>query len=69
MGTLTKDGFTKTVQEDIEWLKKQPRTLERDHILLILERVPCLYYDKIPNGFERWVDTMRCDHANRYNLR
>ncbi len=28
--------YRKLVQEDIDWLNTMPRTLERDHILLIL---------------------------------
>lgn len=31
------ETYRKLVAEDIEWLKTVPRTLERDHVLLILE--------------------------------
>jgi hypothetical protein len=31
-------AYAKLVQGDIDWLMEQPRTLEREHIRLILER-------------------------------
>lgn len=34
---VTAETYRKLVTEDIEWLKTVPRTLERDHVLLILE--------------------------------
>lgn len=37
-GKLTRWAYRKLIEEDIAWLKEQPRTLERDHIVLILER-------------------------------
>jgi len=30
--TLNKEAFQKLVDEDIDWLRKQPRTLEREHV-------------------------------------
>lgn len=30
--------YRKLVQEDLEWIKTVPRTLERDHVIQILER-------------------------------
>jgi len=35
--TLNADAYRKLVREDIEWLLRQPQTLERDHIQQILE--------------------------------
>lgn len=35
---LNREAYEKLVKEDIEWLRQQPRTLERDHILVILEK-------------------------------
>jgi hypothetical protein len=34
---MNSEAYRKLVQEDIDWLLTMPRTLERDHILLILE--------------------------------
>ena len=34
--TLNKAAYKQLIDEDIEWLKKQPRSLERDHIEVIL---------------------------------
>lgn len=35
--TLNKSAYTKLIEEDIEWLLKQPRTLEREHIVAVLK--------------------------------
>ena len=48
MNTLTKEAYEKLVAEDIEWLDKQPRSLEREHIALILKDSPRLYYEIEP---------------------
>lgn len=37
--TLNREAFEKLIDEDIEWLKQQTRTLERDHIETCLEWV------------------------------
>ena len=42
---LTKSAFAQLLREDIDWLNKQPRTLEREHIEQILNSVLELYYD------------------------
>jgi hypothetical protein len=34
---LNRKAYAQLIQEDIWWLLKQPRTLEREHILLILK--------------------------------
>lgn len=34
---LNRDAYAQLVAEDIAWLRKQPRSLEREHILLILQ--------------------------------
>lgn len=47
MTTMNLQAFEKLVAEDVEWLLKQPRTLERDHILHILQAAPQMYYDKL----------------------
>lgn len=35
-GQLNRHAYRKLVQEDIDWLLAQPRTLERDHIHAVL---------------------------------
>lgn len=35
--TLNRKAYIKLIQEDIEWLKKQENSLEKDHILIFLE--------------------------------
>lgn len=35
---LSRTGYEKVIREDVEWLMRQPRTLERDHIKMILDR-------------------------------
>jgi len=36
--TLNRDAYERLIAEDLEWLLKQPRTLERDHIESIVRR-------------------------------
>lgn len=50
---LPRSGYQKLVDEDLEWLLKQTRTLEREHIAdIVRESVDCYY----PEGVEvRWV--------------
>ena len=33
---VTAEAYRKLIAEDIDWLKTMPQSLERDHILLIL---------------------------------
>lgn len=44
-GRMNRQGYQQLVDEDIAWLKTVPRTLERDHILMILERAVGYEYD------------------------
>lgn len=57
--TLNREAFAKLVREDAEWLAKQPRSLERDHIARVLSVVTGLYYDTVPEGHRRWIDAER----------
>jgi hypothetical protein len=34
---LNSEAYRKLIREDLDWLLRQPRTLERDHIQQILE--------------------------------
>lgn len=52
--TLNKSAYTKLIEEDIDWVLKQPRTLERDHVVAVLkESIESFYPSKeyIPPGF------------------
>lgn len=57
--TLNKTAYSKLVEEDIEWLLKQPRSLERDHIVAVLKESVNLLYP--PEGYV--LPTMRGDRA------
>ena len=34
---VNREAYQKLIDEDVEWLLKQPRTLERDHIVSVLK--------------------------------
>lgn len=41
---LTKQAYRDLIEEDIAWLERQPRSLERDHIIVTLRwSVDALY--------------------------
>ena len=33
---VNREAYQKLIDEDIEWLSKQPRSLERDHIVSVI---------------------------------
>jgi len=37
MYRLNKEGYSQLIEEDIAWLEKIPRTLEREHIIAVLK--------------------------------
>jgi predicted RNase H-like nuclease (RuvC/YqgF family) len=41
---MSRDAYERIVQEDVEWLLKQPDTLERHHIEQLLLDSPRMYY-------------------------
>ena len=45
-GRLMREAYEKLIEEDIEWLMRQPRSLEQEHIKLILELSPDRVYGK-----------------------
>lgn len=48
MGThLNRTSYEKIIEGDIKWLKEQSRTLEREHILRVLEWAVRYEYDFI----------------------
>jgi Rad3-related DNA helicase len=47
MGTkLAKHAYEELIQKNLAWLEKQPRTLEREHIILIVKESVACYYGK-----------------------
>lgn len=42
--TLNRAAFEKLIQEDLDWLAKQPKSLERDHIWYLLQAASHVYY-------------------------
>lgn len=48
---LNRESYQKLVDEDIEWLLKQPRSLERDHIESIVKNSVDIYYGKSEDSF------------------
>ncbi len=55
MGTLNKSGYTKLIDENVEWLEANTsRSLERDHIIHVLRwSIKALYP---ANGMTCWQD-------------
>ena len=43
---VNREAYQKLIDEDIEWLLKQPRTLERDHIVSVLKNSVERLYEK-----------------------
>lgn len=43
---LNRHAYEKMIAEDIAWLEKQPRTLERDHIVEVLRCSPDREYNR-----------------------
>lgn len=46
--TLNRPAYQQLVDENVAWLKKQPRTLERDHVILIVGQSVGWLYDSYP---------------------
>lgn len=44
-GKLTRKAYEKLIAEDLQWLLKQERSLERDHIMDVLMDSPGHLYD------------------------
>jgi hypothetical protein len=62
-GRLTRSAYQKLVDENIEWLLKQPRTLERDHIHEILKLV--VVYEYGPDEENDRCIATRVEYATR----
>lgn len=57
MSTLNRDAFQKLIDEDLAWLLKQPRTLEREHIADTMKQAPDIYY-----GLIEWAQSQGQSH-------
>lgn len=57
-GKMSESSYVKLVKENLEWLDKQPRTLEREHIRCIIECSVTQYYPG--NGEEGALDKAVC---------
>ena len=61
---INKEAYQKLITEDIEWLLKETeRTLERDHIIEVLESSVSKYYpefskDKMREKSDKYVDDL-----------
>jgi hypothetical protein len=57
---MNRQAYEKMIVENLEWLRKQPRTLEREHIEMILEISADREYgvesNKIRDSFQRRVE-------------
>ena len=41
---VNREVYQKLIDEDIEWILKQPRSLERDHIVSVFKNsIECIY--------------------------
>jgi hypothetical protein len=47
--TLNKDAYERLIDEDLAWLREQPRTLERDHIEQCLQWLRTHKPDRLKN--------------------
>lgn len=51
--TLNQETYAKLIEEDIDWLLKQPCSLKRDHIIAVLKESVAAFYppeNYIPPG-------------------
>lgn len=56
---MCEESFRSLIKQDIEWLLKQPKTLERDHIETILKEATSKYYNNT-NSFSGWPSASNC---------
>jgi len=46
--TLNRRAYQQLIDENIEWILQQPRTLERDHIIEVIKHSVIVRYEEIP---------------------
>ena len=48
---VNRETYSKLIEEDLVWLNKQPRSLEREHVAEVLKDSITLLYDrKVPSA-------------------
>ena len=66
---ITKEAYEKLIAEDIEWLEKQPHSLENDHIKAIVRDSVNFYYPEkkeIKIDVESFVRSMETGRRKNY---
>ena len=66
-----KEAFQSLINSDLEWLMKQPKSPERDHIESVIKQMPDLLYERKESDKRRLFDewsARACEWA-RNNLR
>lgn len=43
---VNRETYSKMIEEDLEWLNKQPRSLEREHVAEVLKDSIAILYDR-----------------------
>lgn len=61
-GRMTKKAYQKMIDEDLEWLKKQPASLERDHIELVLRSST---KDQYPHDYDDKTEAEAAEECER----
>jgi hypothetical protein len=61
MYRLNRDAYAKLVAEDMAWLDRQPRTLEREHIRQILTLAVEYEYGPVPGTPRTTRDLVRSE--------
>ena len=67
---MIKETFQSLINSDLEWLMKQPRSPERDHIEAVIKQTIDLHYERIESNkrlFDEW--SARSCEWMRQNLR
>ena len=67
---MIKEAFQCLINSDLEWLMKQPKSPERDHIESVIKQMPDLLYERKESDerlFDEWT-SRSCEWA-RNNLR
>lgn len=68
---LNRSAYQRLIDENIAWLMKFPRTLEREHTIFVLrDSVRCHYDEKLfpsPEAIERVSQETRHWHMEKYD--
>lgn len=66
--TLNRHAYQRLIDEDLEWLLKQPRTLERDHIEAIVRISPKREYETLCDLCHEPLAFCRCRTIGRITI-